>query len=464
MGFKGTAVRRLRAGQAKFVLAAVLVIGLSGCSDSLPSLPNVSQLNPFKEKQKPLPGKRIPVLKSKQMIGGELATATKPITLPAPQANQDWAQPGGDARNAPGHLALAGAVRQAWSASAGTGSSKSGRITASPIVYGGRVFTLDASGRVSAFSLSGGGRIWQTSLVPESEAKAGGWFEFGSSAGGGYGGGLAAEGGRLFGVSGFGRVAAMDPGSGRKAWEVDLGTPVRAAPTVADGKVFIITMEGRFYCLSAGDGAELWVARGLPQKASLLINSSPAVDGDVVVVPYPSGDVIALKVSDGSLLWSDNLSGPRTTSQMSALSDAARPAIAGGVVFAVGHSGRMVATKSATGERLWSLDVPGVQMPWVAGDNVFVVDTKGQLLAVSRDDGKIRWTAKLPGAETWSGPTLAGNSLWLVSSKGQLASVDPISGRVKSQQTLSGSVYIPPVVAQNRMFVLTDSATLIALN
>ena len=398
------------------------------------------------------------------MIGGELADAASPIALPAAYANQDWAQPGGDAANAPGHLALSGAVRQAWSASAGTGSSKSGRITASPIVYGGRVFTLDAGARVSAFSLTGGGRIWQTSLVPETEAKAGGWFEFGSSTGGGYGGGLAADEGRLFGVSGFGRVAAMDPASGRKIWEVDLGTPVRAAPTVAGGKVFVVTMEGRFYCLSVGDGAELWVARGLPQKASLLINSSPAVAGDVVVVPYPSGDVIALKVSDGSLLWSDNLSGPRTTSQMSALSDAARPAIADGVVFAVGHSGRMIATKASSGERLWSLEVPGVQMPWVAGDNVFVVDTKGQLLAVSRRSGKIRWTAKLPGSATWSGPTLAGNSLWLASSTGQLASVDPMTGRVKSQQSLSGSVYIPPVVAQNRMFVLTDGATLIALN
>ena len=449
---------------ARFALVGVAATSVAACSDSLPSLPNVSQFNPFKEKQQPLPGKRIPVLKPKQLIGGELADASTPIAIPAPRANQEWTQPGGDAKNAPGHLALGGAVRKAWSASAGTGSSKSGRVTASPIVYGGRVFTLDASGRVSAFSLAGGGRVWQASLVPESEAKAGGWFEFSGSAGGGYGGGLAADEGRLFGVSGFGRVAAMDPASGRKAWEVDLGTPVRAAPTVAGGKVFIVTMEGRFYCLSAGDGAELWVARGLPQKASLLINSSPAVDGEVVVVPYPSGDVIALKVSDGSLLWSDNLAGPRTTSQMSALSDAARPVIAGGVVFAVGHSGRMIATKSATGERLWSLEVPGVQMPWVAGDNVFVVDTRGQVLAISRTSGKIRWTAKLPGAKTWSGPTLAGNSLWLVSSEGQLAAVDPLSGRVKSQQQLGGSVYIPPVVAQNRMFVLTDSATLIALN
>ena len=40
-------------------LAAVLtvsVLGLAGCSDSLPSMPKLNDLNPFAEKQQPLPG------------------------------------------------------------------------------------------------------------------------------------------------------------------------------------------------------------------------------------------------------------------------------------------------------------------------------------------------------------------------------------------------------------------------
>jgi len=48
------------------VIFAVCVAGwslvVSGCSDSLPSLPKISQLNPFAEKQAPLPGRRVSVL------------------------------------------------------------------------------------------------------------------------------------------------------------------------------------------------------------------------------------------------------------------------------------------------------------------------------------------------------------------------------------------------------------------
>lgn len=462
----------MRGKTSRPALALATLLGaalLSGCSDSLPSLPKISELNPFKEKQAPLPGKRIPVMPAQEKIPGDLADASQPITLPPERVNDSWAQPGGDANNAPGHLALSGGVHQAWSADAGKGSSKIGRITASPIVVDGRVYVLDADGVVSAFSISGGSAAWRAGLQPTADPNksspsfTASIFSLGGDDGGGYGGGLAADGGRIFAASGYGTVIALDPASGKRLWEKNLGAPVRSSPTAAGERVFVITTEGRFYCLSATDGTELWVTRGLPSQASLALNASPAVYDDIVVVPYPSGDLIALKIADGSPVWSENLSRTRTTSEMASMSDAARPAIDGGVVFAVGHGGRMVATQAKTGERIWSLNVPSTQTPWVAGDSVFVVDTSGQLMAVSRKDGKIQWTTKLPGA-TWSGPTLAGNTLWLVSNKGQLAGVDPATGRQTVTQEVGDPVYIAPVVAQGKMFVLTDTAKLIAMN
>lgn len=450
---------------------------LTGCSSDsleLPSLPKVGDLNPFKEKQVPLPGKRMAIMQAEEKLPGELADASKPISLPPARTNESWAQPGGEPSNAPGHLALTGAVRTAWRTSAGSGSNKGGRLTASPIVYGGRIFVLDTNADVRAFSSSGGGAVWHTSLMPDDEKKAGGFswtlpsFSSlgGASGSGGYGGGLAADDGKVFAATGFGSVVALDPASGKKLWEKQLGVPARAAPTASGGRVYVVTADGRFFCLSASDGAELWAVRGLPQQASLLLGTSPAIEGDMVVVPYPSGDVVALKTSDGSAAWSESLARTRTTSQLASLSDAARPVIDAGTVYAVGHAGRMIATQAKTGERLWSLNVPGTQMPWVAGDSVFVVDTGGQLMAVARHDGKIQWTAKMPGASgvSWSGPVLAGGSLWLASSSGQLVGVEPQTGKVTTQQSIGSPVFIAPVVAQGHMYVLTDKAELVGLN
>ena len=225
-------------GAKPYVIALVLgamSVTLTGCGSSLPSLPSLPKmknLNPFAEENPPMPGKRISVMPQKQKVPGELADAAAPITLPAPVANADWTQPGGEADNAPGHLSLAAAVRQTWTADAGSGSSKKGRVTASPVVYGGRVYTLDSNGLVSAFPLAGGGTVWKANLKPTLEKKENPGFSLdlswsgvtGGEEGGGYGGGLAVDEGRIYGASGHGAVVALDPATGKRLWERYLGS------------------------------------------------------------------------------------------------------------------------------------------------------------------------------------------------------------------------------------------------
>ncbi|HEX5999531.1 MAG TPA: PQQ-binding-like beta-propeller repeat protein [Hyphomicrobiaceae bacterium] len=427
---------------------ALIAFALLGCGDSLPKL---SDLNPFAEKEIPLPGERKPVLRQ-ETIRSDAYAARRPMALPAQHMNQTWSQPGGTASNAPGHLALGTSLKQVWSANVGTGSSFYGKVTASPLVYEGKVFALDAAGQVTAVNASSGSVVWRASTTPPNEKD---WE--------GFGGGLAADGGRIYAATGFGTVVALDAGSGRKLWDKSLGPPLRASPTAAAQRVVAITKEGQVFCLSGSDGTELWSFNGMPERASILANASPAIDGDTVVVPYPTGDLVALRASNGEATWQDSLARSVGGSSLGAMSDVARPVIYGGVVYAVGHGGRMIATSQKSGDRIWSLSVASIEQPWVAGDSVFVVDTSGQLIAVTRNDGKVRWTTKL-GAGSWAGPVLAGGRLWVISSKGQLASVDPTSGKIASTENTGYTTFIAPVVAGGRMYVLTDNARLLAFN
>ena len=434
--------------------SALALLSLAGCSGGLPSAADLNDLNPWAEKQVPLPGKRMAVALADGTATGsvELASADRPLSLPPPRQNDAWSLPGGVAANAPGHLMLAANIRTIWSVDVGQGSSKLGRLTASPIVADGRVFTLDAAGQVTA--ISGSGSVaWRTSLVPEKsvDTKA-------------FGGGLAAEGGRVFVATGHGIVTALDAQGGKKLWDKNIGSPIRSEPTVGGGRVFVVTTDGRTVALAGHDGAEMWTYRGLPERASLLIGASPAIDGEIVVVPNPSGDVVALRVTDGTVVWTESLARTRVASSLGAMSDAASPAIDGGTVFAIGHAGRMVATEARSGERVWSANIAGIHMPYVAGDAVYVVDTGGQLIAMSKRDGKALWTTRLSGAKSWSGPVLAGGKLWLTSDTGKLVGVNAAGGKVETQLDIGAPIYIAPVVAGGRMFVLTDKARLVALN
>ncbi len=453
--------RRLLTG---CVLASISALVAAGCSMSEGlSLPKVSDMNPFAKTDPPLPGKRLPIMETTGSIANTLAPADRPILLPPPSANDGWPQPGGAPTNAPGHPALATTPKVAWSASAGTGSGKTGKVTANPIVYDGRVYTLDADARVSAFSATGGSVIWRTSLVPDSERKAGSIFTIGSSSvGGGYGGGIAADNSKLYVATGYGTIAALDPKTGKVQWTKQQSAPIRASPTAVGDRVYAITTEGKLLAIAGSDGSELWAARGTTEQASLIGSPSPAIDGDMLVAPFPSGEVVGLKLGTGEQVWTESLTRARGGTAIGSLSDAARPVIDRGIVFATAHGGRTVALQARNGERIWSVDIPSVQTPSVAGDYVFVLDTGGQLLCLNRRDGQTLWTTKLPDSKIWSGPTLAGGQLWVVSAKGRLIGVDAATGRVASQASVGAPAFIAPVVAGGSMFILTDNARLIA--
>jgi outer membrane protein assembly factor BamB len=124
----------------------------------------------------------------------------------------------------------------------------------------------------------------------------------------------------------------------------------------------------------------------------------------------------------------------------------------------------MIATSASTGARVWTRNVASTQMPWVAGDTVFVVDVGGRLMALGRSDGKVRWVSDLPQSARWSGPVLAGSRLWVVSGEGLLVGADASTGQLGSQIDLNTDVFVTPVVAGGRMYILSDDADLIALN
>jgi outer membrane protein assembly factor BamB len=427
---------------------AATALSVVACSGPLAGIKN-----PFKKEKERLRGERIAVITDPSVAAIQPKAAARPVQLPPPQTNAAWTEPGGTASNNLGHLALPDQVQKVWSADAGTGSSSSGRLSAVPLVADGKVFTLDAGGTVSAFSSANGAKLWSASVRPENEKSREG-----------FGGGLALDGGRLYVTTGYGTVVCIDPVNGAIAWTKPVGRPIRSSPTAAGGKIYFVSTDNMLYALSAADGQQLWTARGLPQPATLLSNVSPAVSSGIVVASFPAGDIAAYEATSGKAAWSDSLTRSSETTASGILGDPARPVVDHGVVFAVSHGGKMIAASETTGERLWSRNLASTQMPWVAGDMVYTVDLGGKLIALARADGEVRWATDLPNSTRWSGPVLAGNKLWLVSGEGVLIGADARTGQIVTNLDLGTPVFISPVVAGGRMYILADNAELIALN
>lgn len=429
------------------VLSLLAACGLAGCSW-------------FASKKQPLPGERISVLSLDRQLKPDPDAAKVPVSLPKPVVNPDWPQPGGFPNHAMQHLALPATLRQAWKASVGEGSSRYTQVLAQPIIVDGRVYAMDGGSQVTAFDAANGKVIWQVDVKPEDDH------------GNGFGGGVAYWKGRLFVSSGYGRVVALDPKDGKMIWKTGVGAPVRSGPTVADGRVYAVTVENELVALAADDGRRLWGHNGIPETAGLVGSASPAVEGEVVVVGYSSGEIFALTVENGRALWSDSLSSAAPADAVSALADIrGRPVIDRGRVFAISHSGRMAAIDLRSGDRAWEREIGSSHGVWVAGDYLFVLSNDNELICLTRNDGKVRWLRQLPRYENekdkedpirWAGPVLGGDRLIVLSSDGWALSVSPYTGEPLGREEMAGKGFVDPAIANNTLYVLTDNGELSA--
>jgi hypothetical protein len=66
------------------------------------------------------------------------------------------------------------------------------------------------------------------------------------------------------------------------------------------------------------------------------------------------------------------------------------------------------------------------------------------------------------GPISWVGPVLAGERLILANSQGQLTNVSPLDGSVQSTIETKMPVSLPPIVADNTLYVLHDEGRLTA--
>jgi len=432
----------------------LLLLGLTGC-ELLPDWLGES-------KAPPLPGERISILALEKSLEPDPRIADLQVRLPRPYVNRDWPQDGGHATHAMYHLSINDKLERVWRVGIGTGTGRLTRLLVQPVVADNKVYALDAEGQVGAFDAVSGKRSWRVDVRPgDEDAEAG------------LGGGLAAEDGRLVVATGYGTVLALDAETGKEQWRQRIGIPLRAAPTLSGGRVFVVSYDNQLHALAAADGRVLWTHSGITENAGMIGTASPAVSGEIVVVPYSSGELYALRVDTGRVIWTDALVREARSTPLSLLNGiSGRPVIDRDRVIAISRSGRMVALDLRTGERIWERDIAGINTPWVAGAFIYVLSSQAELICLSRADGRVRWLSQLPRWQDpkdkkkpiqWSGPILASDRLVVVSSDGQGLSVSPYSGALLGRIDLPDGAFIAPVVADNSLYILTDQADLIAM-
>ncbi len=439
----------------RLAVVVVLAMGASACAGiKTPHIPFMKSKPKYAN-----PGQRIPVLTLNQQMEPSKTLKGIDFALPEPQPQPEWPQASGPVDKVVDHVQAGAGFQVEWRRKIGSGESRQSHITAEPVIAGGRLYVMDGRATVTAYNANSGDEIWRTNLQPRKGRDREG-----------YGGGLAVSGGQVFVTSGYRFVAALDAASGAVKWRVDTPAPVHAAPTVADGRLFAVDVGNLLTAYDVATGASVWTYQALEEPARILSASSPVVSGEVLVTPFASGELVALRAANGTDLWMDVLSFSSRNNALSEIRDIpGRPIIYRGQVFAGSHAGVFVSVGLRDGMRAWSLPITTITSPWAAGDVVYVTSQAGEVICIARESGQIYWIVDLNKGlkkkkrSIWSGPVLASNQLVVVSSKGQALALNPKNGAVLKTLKIGGAATLTPVAANGRIYAITDKAELVSI-
>ncbi len=411
-----------------------------------------------KEKDLILPGERHSIRPQEQL---NMVANPVGIALGTPQSNANWAQKNFGADHVAPHVALAANPTLRWSVDIGRGDSDRSRITSEPVVAGGVVYAMDAGGHITAVSAQDHAVLWQIDVTPISDGD-------GAQ---GFGGGLALDGATLYAGTGFGELLSIDAASGAIGWRYGFDAPVRSAPTVAGGRIFLVTRDDIAYAVDRR-GSLVWnIAGPEASGARVLGGASIAVRGQNVVVPFSSGRVYGVSVS-GAVRWMVDVNQSALSTVRGTIGEiSGDPVIAGGRVIVANQGGQTVGLNLNTGIQSWSVPRGALGPAAVIGGSAFVVSNDNQLLRINASNGAVIWATQLPeykkpekrkGYIFHYGPIVAGGQVIVAGTDGQMRFFDPASGGLTGAQAIPGGAASAPVVAGGVLYVQSRNGKLLA--
>lgn len=423
-----------------------IALGLAACSQ---------------DKKLPV-GERIAVLDDSMTITAE--ENGQPLSFPTARINAFWTQAGVNPQHIVGNLKAGFTLKEQWAENFGSGIDKRDLMLAAPVVGQNRVFVMDTKGKVSAFSLKSGKRLWENTLT----ANIGGFKETKSRASG-----LAFDNKMLFATTGFGGVFAMDAATGEPKWRKIMESPIRIAPTVTPSMLLIQTVDNRLYAFDKNDGQELWRFGVAHEDTVIAGGASPAYDAEdnVVIAGFSNGEIVVLNATVGTPLWSQMLVSNKQAKSVTEINTVgAYPIVENGVIYAVSNSDMAAALDMRTGDKLWEKEIGSMQNMLLVGDYLFIISNKNILYALNKDTGDVSWLLDIRDyldsedtkAEVYAAPPLMLNgNILLAFSNGKILKIDASRGAVVAKTNLELDISNGLIAAQQKVIAVSDDADVI---
>lgn len=290
-------------------------------------------------------------------------------------------------------------IRRAWEVNVGSGKP----YVFSPGTDGQAIYAAGKDGKLARIDPASGREAWRAETgMP-------------LSAGVGVGEGLV-----LVGTP-KGEVLAYRSADGQPAWKANLSGEILTPPVAGHGTVAVRSNDGKVYLLNAADGKQRWVySRALPP----LILREPGnlvLTARAVYAGHPGGKLTALALNNGAPIWEANVTLPRGANELERIADVSGALAADDrMVCAAAYQGRVACFDLSNGNPVWGRELSGLTG----------VDMDNRYLYAADADATVQAFDKLRGVGMWKQDKLRDRRLSTPLGLGKYVATGDLQGHV----------------------------------
>lgn len=320
-------------------------------------------------------------------------------------------------------------------------------IRLSPYFDDSRIYTTDTKGKLSAFQADGGELIWKARVKRHIT------------------GGVGVGDDNVYVATKSGTIIALASADGKKRWEKKITSEVLSPPVSASGTVIVQTADGKLIALSADTGKRKWNYRRQEPSLSLRGTSSPIIFQGIVITGFASGNIVAVRIADGRVLWEIPVVYPRGRNEIERLVDIDVPAIIGkDLLFSAGYQGKLVAINLRTGRMEWSKKFSTHTGMGLDDQNIYLSDDSGNIVAFDQRTGASLWKQSQFTGRGVTAPAVLGKHLVVGDYQGYVHILDKDIGVQVGRYRLSSDAIVSrPVTQDDTLYVNNMGGDIAAL-
>jgi outer membrane protein assembly factor BamB len=305
-----------------------------------------------------------------------------------------------------------------------------------PIVAYDKVFSASREGDVFAFDTVTGKKVWQVDLSDINNERSF-WDNRVSAL---VAGGPIAGLNKIFIGSESGKVFALDAQTGALVWQANIKGEVITPPAIDSGILVVNSASGIMIAFNADTGEVLWEIEQDVPALTLRGLSAPVIASGGVVVGTGKGDVSVYILEKGQEGWTTEVGESTGSTELERVIDVdSAPVVFGDKVYAISARGNLAAIELKSGRILWKRQYSSYRQISVYRNDIYITNTRGHIYALNRLDGIERWSNASLTNRSVTGPVVVDNYVVVGDFEGYLHWLNQDTGEIVARHEVDSS-------------------------